>query len=65
MSPPIVNGTFNQGKKPEVNHRAKILMVRHKLPGQVSPDYPLVFSLPILHILLNEVQSKMKQFHES
>jgi hypothetical protein len=24
-----------------------------------------VFSLPILHILLNEVQSKMKQFHES
>lgn len=40
-------------------------MVRHGLPGQVSPDCPLVFFLPILHILLNEVQSKMKQFHES
>lgn len=65
MSPPVVNETFNQGKKPEENHRASILMLGNKLPGQVSPDYPLVFSLPILHILLNGVQSKMKQFHES
>jgi len=56
---------INEKIQKTITEQVSILMVRNKLPGQVSPDYPLVFSLPILHILLNGVQSKMKQFHES
>lgn len=35
-------------------------LIHTKLPGQVSPNSPLVSSLLALHILSSEVQSKTK-----